>query len=31
MQEAVFQWLLRKDGDAEFEAHIQEEPEISDN
>lgn len=31
MQEAIFQWLLRRDGDAEFEAHVQEEPEISEN
>jgi len=31
MQEAIFKWLLNTDKDAEFESHIKEEPEISDN
>jgi intraflagellar transport protein 52 len=31
IQEAVFKWLLHQDNDAEFEAHIKEEPEISEN
>jgi intraflagellar transport protein 52 len=30
IQEAVFKWLLNGDGEAEFEAHVQEEPEISE-
>ena len=31
IQEAVFKWLLNQDNDAEFENHIKEEPEISEN
>lgn len=31
IQEAIFKWLLSRDNDAEFEAHIKEEPEISEN
>lgn len=30
IQEAVFKWLLSKDGEAEFERYVQEEPEISE-
>ena len=30
IQEAVFNWLLNADGEAEFEAHVKDEPEISD-
>jgi intraflagellar transport protein 52 len=30
IQEAVFKWLLNADGEAEFEAHVKDEPEISD-
>ena len=31
IQEAVFRWLLSTDNDAEFESHVKEEPEISEN
>ena len=31
IQEAVFKWLLNTDKDAEFERHVQEEPEISES
>lgn len=31
IQEAIFKWLLGKDNDAEFENHIRDEPEISEN
>ena len=30
IQEAVFKWLLNADGEAEFEAHVKDEPEITD-
>ena len=28
IQEAVFKWLLTSDGEAEFERHVKEEPDI---
>ena len=31
IQEAVFRWLLHADNDAEFERHVKDEPEISEN
>lgn len=31
IQEAIFKWLLSRDNDAEFENHVKEEPEISEN